>query len=239
MARRAKTAVVADILPEQAGRTARILEEAGYSVSMARDGAEALRKCVEDAPEALVTDAVLPVLDGAGLAKRVRAARIPFRPGVVLAALPGFMRPLYAPGVCSIAKPFTGEALLEALAKTAVEMRMPDAQMRERIARMLDQLGVPEHPGREYLTDAVFLAGEDQTLIAALTGELYPMVARRSGVKPEAVERAMRHVIETAWSRGSIETQYEIFKGTIDAARGKPTCGGMIAQLSELLHMEG
>lgn len=239
MARRAKIAVVADISPEQAGRTARTLENAGYSVSIARDGAEALRKCLEDAPEALVADAVLPALDGAGLARRVRAARIPFRPGIVLTALPGFLRPFAAPGVRLIAKPFTDEALLDALAKTAVENRMPDAQMRGHIARMLDQLGVPEHPGREYLTDAVFLAGEDQTLIAALTGELYPMVARRGGVKPEAVERAMRHVIETAWSRGSIETQYEIFKGTIDAARGKPTCGGMIAQLSELLRMEG
>lgn len=239
MTRRAKTAVVADISTEQTMHTARTLESAGYSVAIARDGSEALRICVEAAPDALVADAVLPVLDGVGLAKRVRAARIPFRPGIVLTALPGFLRRFSAPGVCLLAKPFADDALLEALAKTAVEKRTPDVQMRDNIARTLDSLGVPEHPGREYLIDAVFLAGEDQTLIAALTGELYPMVARRGGVKPEAVERAMRHAIETAWSRGSIDTQYEIFKGTIDAARGKPTCGGMIAQLSELLRMEG
>ena len=239
MARGAKTAVVADISPEQAGRTARMLEKAGYSVAIVRDGAEAFRQCLADAPRALVADAVLPVMDGAGLAKRVREARIPFRPGIVLAALPGFARPFSAPGVCLLAKPFSEEALLGALAKTAVEMRVPDAQLRGHITRMLDRLGVPEHPGREYLIDAAFLACEDQTLISALTAELYPMVARRSGVKPEAVERAMRHAIETAWSRGSIDAQYEIFKGTIDAARGKPTCGGMIAQLSELMRMEG
>lgn len=239
MARRMKTAVIADISLEQAGRTARMLEKAGYSVSVVRDGCEALKKCRDDAPEALVLDAVLPVLDGQGIIKRVRAGRLTFRPGIVLAALPGFLRPFSAPGVRFIAKPFDEGALLRALAETAVDLRMPDAQLRGRIAGVMDHLGVPEHPGREYLMDAVFLAGEDQTLIDALTGELYPMVARRSGVKPEAVERAMRHAIETAWSHGSIDTQYEMFKGTIDAARGKPTCGGMIAQLSELTRREG
>lgn len=239
MNRRAKTAVLADISPERAGRTARIMEDAGYSVTIVHDGADALRQCLKRAPEVLVADAVLPVLDGIGLAKRVRAARLTLRPGIVLTALPGFLRPFSAPGLRMVATPFDGEALLDALEKTAVHNRTPDAHTRGHIESMLDRLGVPQHPGREYLIDAVFLAGEDQGLLSALTGEMYPMLARRGGAKPETVERAMRRAIETAWARGSMDAQYEIFKGTIDAERGKPTCGGMIARLSELLRMEG
>ena len=77
-----------------------------------------------------------------------------------------------------------------------------------------------------------------KSLALSLSARLYPLVASRSGLDATAVERAMRHVIDKAWTQGNIEKQYEIFKGTIDAAKGKPTCGAMIARLSELVRME-
>ena len=50
---------------------------------------------------------------------------------------------------------------------------------------------------------------------------------------------AMRHAIDVAWRTGEIEQQQAIFGDTIDARRGKPTCGEMIALLADILRWEG
>lgn len=216
-----------------------MLRETGRQVICASDGARALEMCRELMPDVVVTDAVLPVLDGFSLAKRIRRLDIPRIPGVIVMHLPGMGRRCTLPGVAVMEKPVDSKGLEAAMRGLHIEMRRPDAGISTQIAAMLDMLGVPEHPGRDYLADAVFLAGEDEGLVSALTGRLYPMVARRGKTDAEAVERAMRRVIEAAWSRGSIEAQYEIFRNTIDAARGKPTCGEMIARLSQKLRREG
>ena len=72
-----------------------------------------------------------------------------------------------------------------------------------------------------------------------MTARLYPVIGMRCGVNARRVERAMSHVIDLAWAGGDIDRQYGIFQNTIDAQRGKPTCGEMIAQLAELTRMEG
>ena len=100
------------------------------------------------------------------------------------------------------------------------------------------ELGVPEHEGRRYLECAVGYAYQDMRLLRGLTGKLYPMVAERYGVSARKVEQSMRYAIELAWKHGRIDEQYRIFRGTIDAQRGKPTCGEMIAQLADILRME-
>ena len=68
---------------------------------------------------------------------------------------------------------------------------------------------------------------------------LYPAVAGHAGMTPAQAERAIRHVIDAAWRTGQIEQQNRIFGDTIDARRGKPTSGEMIAQLAEELRWEG
>lgn len=238
MIARGKKALIADISRTNAALTAGMLAVEGYDCDIVCDGGEALRLAAFEAYDVVVADAVLPVLDGAALAARLRDAGLVRIPGVVIAAYKGMARPLINMGVDVIFKPIEHTALMEAVAAVDIDARKPSSSFSERLANIMDELGVPEHPGREYIADAVFLAGEDRRLIGALTTELYPMVARRCGTNPETIERGMRHVIEKAWSQGSIEKQYGIFKETIDAAKGKPTCGGMIAQLTELVRME-
>lgn len=48
-------------------------------VGMAADGAEALRKVEEESPDALVLDLAMPVLDGAGVLRKLRERRLPVR----------------------------------------------------------------------------------------------------------------------------------------------------------------
>lgn len=238
VAARDMTALIADISHASAARTAAMLEALGYSCVIASDGGKAFRLCERECPGLVVTDAVLPVIDGAGLAARIRASGVISRPGIVICVHPGLECRVSLPGVAVMEKPLAEDALAKAIGDTALARRIPGRAFSARIGTILDELGVPAHPGRSCLEDAVFLACEDMRLISRLTARLYPMVAARIGMDAAAVERAMRHAIEKAWSDGSIEKQYDIFRETIDAARGKPTCGGMIAQLTEMLRME-
>ena len=90
------------------------------------------------------------------------------------------------------------------------------------------------------LTETVGLRGDAHRIInRALRDALYVPVARETNLTPAQVERAMRHAIEVAWRTGEIEQQHRIFGDTIDARRGKPTCGEMIAQLADILRWEG
>jgi len=107
-----------------------------------------------------------------------------------------------------------------------------------RLKALLDGLGVPNHPGRACLARAVALVWRDCRRLQSLRRGLYPEVARGLPLSPAQVERAIRHVIDVAWRTGEIERQHRIFGDTIDARRGKPTCGEMIAQLAEELRWE-
>ena len=72
----------------------------------------------------------------------------------------------------------------------------------------------------------------------SLTGQLYPMVAKRYRVSPLNVEHAMRRAIESAWSGSAMDRQHALFGNTIDARRGKPTAGEMIGRLAELARVK-
>ena len=50
----------------------RIFEKAGHEVSDAGDGAAALRAVAESRPDLVVTDMMMPVMDGAELIRRLR-----------------------------------------------------------------------------------------------------------------------------------------------------------------------
>jgi hypothetical protein len=64
-------------------------------------------------------------------------------------------------------------------------------------------------------------------------------VAEMLGIDANAVERAMRSAISAAWRSNQFENQYRIFADTVDAGRGQPSCGEMIACLADILRLEG
>ena len=237
MSRSSGSAVVVCRSQENARRIAAMLPE--YDTITVSDPVTALEVCRSGAVELAVAEAVLPYTDGYGLAARLRSLDAVVRPGVVVIAPAGMLRGSDIGGCVTLRTPFDEAALREAAMDVRLENRTPAPAFTEKAYGLLDSLGIPVHCGRDYLVHAVFTVCEDRRFLGSLTGRLYPAVAARFGVSAQAVERAMRRVIEAAWNRGSIDTQYELFKDTIDAAKGKPTCGGMIAQLSEILRMEG
>ena len=234
------TAVLAVLSRRRRERMAGLLQKMGVAVaSEAADGAQALEACRAMEPDLAVADEVLPCLDGRSLARMLRSGCFRCVPGVVLLSPMGPGGSGRMPGVAHLGLEPSEEELARALEDVAVENRPVPEPMRHYLEEMLADLGVPEHPGREYLLQGIFLAFEDARLAQALTARLYPMIGRRCGANVRRVERAMGHVIDLAWAGGDIDRQYRVFQNTIDAQRGKPTCGEMIAQLAELMRMEG
>ena len=216
--------------------------QAGFElVGCAPDAYSALRMIADLQPDLALAEAVMPGMDGVAFARRVRTLRLNVYPSVLLLRLSGLRLPdvdgLEALGAVLIDKPATAEAISAGAERLALQALPPDRAAQ--LEALLDALGVPEHPGRECLRCAVGLAWADRRRLHALRDRLYPGAAKLAGCTPAQAERAIRHVIDAAWRTGEIEQQHKIFGDTIDARRGRPTCGEMIAQLADILRWEG
>ena len=77
---------------------------------------------------------------------------------------------------------------------------------------------------------------EQRITIEELT-HLYPTIAKRFQTTPSRVERAIRHAIEVAWSRGRMETLDAMFGYTIDTGKGKPTNSEFIALIADRIRL--
>ena len=70
---RTVTALVIDADPEAPDRYRQLLEPDGFQVITARDGASGMRRAVDDRPDLIVLDAMLPDVDGFELASALRS----------------------------------------------------------------------------------------------------------------------------------------------------------------------
>lgn len=62
---------------------------------------------------------------------------------------------------------------------------------------------------------------------------------KKYGTTSSRVERAIRHAIEVAWTRGGkMDTIDNIFGYTINTNRGKPTNSEFIAMIADKLRLE-
>lgn len=106
------------------------------------------------------------------------------------------------------------------------------------ITAIIHEVGVPAHiKGYHYLRDAIAMSVEDIEMLGAVTKILYPEIAKKHNTTSSRVERAIRHAIEVAWSRGRIETIEKIFGYTINEGKGKPTNSEFIAMIADKIRL--
>ncbi len=106
------------------------------------------------------------------------------------------------------------------------------------VTNMIHEIGVPAHiKGYQYLREAIMMSVEDSSMISSITKILYPTIAKRFQTTPSRVERAIRHAIEVAWSRGRMETLDSLFGYTIDTGKGKPTNSEFIALIADKIRL--
>ena len=217
-----------------------LLTAAGWTVAAeARSVQEAAALIRLHQPDLLLADAILPGGDGERLAAAALAPGLSRYADLALLVpmglkLPGARR-LSELGAALIQAPLTAHAL----ARLTFDPGHLPPRKAQRLDDVMNRLGVPPHPGRAMLRRASALAWRDRRRLQNLRDRVYPEAARPLGKSPQQAERAIRHVIEAAWRRGDIEAQQALFGDTIDARRGRPTCGEMIAQLADILRWEG
>ncbi len=112
-------------------------------------------------------------------------------------------------------------------------------RIEERVTILLHSIGIPAHiKGYVYIRCAVIESFYNPMYIGQITKSLYPEIARRYSSTASRVERAIRHAIEIAWNRGSVELINKIFGYTINAYKAKPTNSEFIAMVTDKLRLE-
>ena len=220
-------------------------------VAAVSDGVEIPDAVRQYAPEILVMDIIMPRRDGFMTLEALNAMDAALRPRVIvltgLARDDFIVRAIRLGASYYMVKPFDMELLAERIVEVAREQSasvlVPSAPAQsveesvdERITNLFLTLGIPAHiKGYQYLREAVRMVLENHDVINRITKELYPGIARKFDTSASKVERAMRHAIEVAWTRGRLEAVNKMYGYRVFAREDKPTNGEFIAMVSDKL----
>jgi len=109
-----------------------------------------------------------------------------------------------------------------------------------KVTNILHEIGIPAHVrGYRYIREAVMMSVENMKMLDYITKELYPNIAEKHKTEASRVERAIRHAISIACSRGRKDVIENMFGSIIkNSKKGKPTNGAFIAHISDKLRLE-
>jgi two-component system response regulator (stage 0 sporulation protein A) len=222
----------------------------------------------ETAPDILILDIIMPHLDGLGVLEKLREIGMDPMPKIVMLTAFGqeniTQKAVQLGASYYILKPFDMEVLANRIRQlaaspasatggsAAVQMH---SQQRKRlnvpakpqgrpnldasITNIIHEVGVPAHiKGYQYLRDAITMVYNNIELLSAVTKTLYPAIAEKYRTTPSRVERAIRHAIEVAWTRGNIDSISHLFGYTINISKAKPTNSEFIAMVADKLRIE-
>lgn len=218
-------------------------------VATVSDGAEIADAVREHAPDILVMDIIMPRRDGFMALEELSQMDEALRPKVIvltgLARDDFIMRAIQLGASYYMVKPFDMHLLYSRIVEVAGERaalatdsapECPPATetVDERVTNLFLTLGIPAHiKGYQYLREAVMMVLDNRDVINRITKELYPGIARRFDTSASKVERAMRHAIEVAWSRGRLDTVNKMYGYKVFDAMDKPTNGEFISCVAE------
>ncbi|EGT4035263.1 TPA: sporulation transcription factor Spo0A [Clostridioides difficile] len=233
-------------------------------LGIAKDGIEALDLVKKTQPDLLILDVIMPHLDGLGVIEKLNTMDIPKMPKIIVLSAVGqdkiTQSAINLGADYYIVKPFDFVVFINRIRElvsnrvTQVEPKprpVQEAQMTRsdfvknvgnietEITNIIHEIGVPAHiKGYLYLREAIKMVIDNVELLGAVTKELYPSIAKKFNTTPSRVERAIRHAIEVAWSRGKVDTINQLFGYTVHNTKGKPTNSEFIAMIADKLRLE-
>lgn len=230
-------------------------------VGIARNGEEACQIIRDKEPDIVLLDIIMPKLDGLTVMEKVgRDAQLQKKPNFIVISAIGQERiteDAFLLGASYyIMKPFDHDMLLNRVQSLKEDKQKKHPEVRkvepyetkmtymERnletdVTNMIHEIGVPAHiKGYQYLRDAIMMAVEDMNMLNSITKILYPTIAKNHQTTPSRVERAIRHAIEVAWSRGKMDTIDELFGYTVSVGKGKPTNSEFIALIADKIRLD-
>lgn len=107
------------------------------------------------------------------------------------------------------------------------------------VTEIIHEMGVPAHiKGYQYLRSSIIMAVQDMDILNSITKQLYPSIAKEYSTTSSRVERAIRHAIEVAWSRGNTEVIDELFGYSMNNGKNKPTNSEFIALIADKIRLD-
>ena len=235
-------------------------------VGEAADGEEALKIIEYVKPDVVLLDLVMPKLDGIGVMEKLaqRSKTGSKAPVVIILSAvihDQIMQQLMALGAAYyLAKTCESTLLVNRIRQMKgigqqlfpaapakgqeqfqdpIAARARSASVETEVTNLIHEVGVPAHiKGYQYLRESILMAIEDMDILNAITKQLYPAIAKKFDTTPSRVERAIRHAIEVAWSRGKMDTLEQLFSYSISMGKGKPTNSEFIALIADRMRLE-
>lgn len=230
-------------------------------VGKAKNGEEAVEIIRQKSPDVVLLDIIMPKLDGLSVMDQLnKDTTIEKMPAFIVMSAIGqdaITEDAFRLGASYyIMKPFNQEMMLNRIkyiknrsGKKLHEKKRIDANeskneyiernLENDVTNMIHDIGVPAHiKGYQYLREAIIMSIEDMDMLNSITKVLYPTIAKKYQTTASRVERAIRHAIEVAWSRGRMDTIDELFGCTVNALKGKPTNSEFIAMIADKIRLE-
>jgi len=228
-------------------------------VGVAYNGDEVIRLLEEGIrPDVLILDIIMPHLDGLGVLEQLRELNLQPSPRIIMLTAFGqeniTQKAVQLGASYYILKPFDMDVLTNRIrqlvtggnsattSSTVKSSIVPIAKTKNldtNITAIIHEIGVPAHiKGYQYLREAITMVYNNIEILGAITKTLYPAIAQKYKTTPSRVERAIRHAIEVAWTRGNIDSISHLFGYTVNATKSKPTNSEFIAMVADKLRLE-
>ena len=226
---------------------------------VAHNGQECLEMLSHTDPDVLVLDIIMPHLDGLAVLERLRDLKKGVLPNVIMLTAFGqedvtkkavelgasyfILKPFDMENLGNHIRQVSGNANSFTRKSTSTSYRSQTEQKPKNldasITSIIHEIGVPAHiKGYLYLREAISMVYNDIELLGSITKVLYPDIAKKYNTTASRVERAIRHAIEVAWSRGNIDSISSLFGYTVSMSKAKPTNSEFIAMVADKLRLE-
>nr|WP_285867945.1 sporulation transcription factor Spo0A [Mesobacillus maritimus] len=228
-------------------------------VGVAHNGQDCLEMLNEAKPDVLLLDIIMPHLDGLAVLEKLRdmgkhdlhvimltafGQEDVTKNAVELGASYFILKPFDMENLGSHIRQVSGKAKTLSRKSAGSSSYKPVAEQKPKnldasITSIIHEIGVPAHiKGYLYLREAISMVFNDIELLGSITKVLYPDIAKKYNTTASRVERAIRHAIEVAWSRGNIESISSLFGYTVSMSKAKPTNSEFIAMVADKLRLE-
>ena len=215
-------------------------------VGIAKDGNEAFEIIKGTHPDILLLDVIMPHLDGIGVLEKLNETTMTKKPITIMLSAVGqdkiTQKAISLGAQYYVVKPnnnFIARESKPQYIDISPENKKDERNLEALVTNLIHEVGVPAHiKGYQYLREAIMMVVNDIEVINQITKQLYPDIAKKFHTTPSRVERAIRHAIEVAWSRGKADEVENIFGYTVSATKGKPTNSEFIAMIADKLRLE-
>ena len=232
-------------------------DDSFHIIGKANNGEDVYHMIKEKEPDVVLLDLIMPKLDGLSVMERINQDQtIKKHPKfIIISAIgqEGITEDAFNLGAhYYIMKPFDNDMVLSRVQSVKNSMKRRKEPVNQylneldmlkyiesEVTEVIHDVGIPAHiKGYHYLRDAIIMVIKEAEMLNSITKILYPTIAKSNQTTPSRVERAIRHAIEVAWSRGNMDYINTLFSYTVSTGKGKPTNSEFIALVADKIRLQ-